>query len=89
MEILTTAQHFMPLTYGLMHFVVAIGAAFALTGSWAVALGIGMVEPLIQTIAYTLHEKAWAKAGINAPQAYHHHHRVERLHATQPMPEAA
>ena len=50
-----------PLTYGVMHFVVAIGVAYALTGNLAIALGIGMVEPLIQTVAYTLHEKAWAR----------------------------
>ncbi|RFB01596.1 DUF2061 domain-containing protein [Parvularcula marina] len=62
-----------PLTYGAMHFIVAIGVAYALTGSWAVALGIGMVEPLIQTFAYTLHEKLWAKAGA-APRPHYHHH---------------
>lgn len=49
-----------PFTYGLMHLVVAITVAFALTGNLAIALGIGLVEPLVQTVAYTFHEKAWA-----------------------------
>ena len=51
------------LTYSLMHFTVAISVAFALSGSWKVALAIGTIEPLVQTVAYTLHERAWEKAG--------------------------
>lgn len=57
------------LTYSLMHFTVAITVAYALTGSWQAALAIGMIEPLVQTAAYTLHERAWEKAGRGAPQA--------------------
>jgi len=53
------------LTYSLMHFAVAISVAFALTGSWKAALAIGLIEPLVQTGAYALHESAWAKAGRN------------------------
>lgn len=54
------------LTYSMMHFTVAISVAFALTGSWQAALAIGLIEPLVQTLAYTLHENAWAKAGAQA-----------------------
>ena len=50
------------LTYSVMHFAVAIAVAYALTGSWQAALAIGMIEPLVQTMAYTLHERAWDKA---------------------------
>ena len=49
------------LTYSVMHFTVAITVAFALTGSWQAALAIGMIEPLVQTLAYALHERAWAR----------------------------
>jgi len=48
-----------PVTYGLMHLVVAITVAYALTGSWTAALAIGLIEPMVQTVAYTLHERAW------------------------------
>ena len=51
-----------PVTYGLMHLVVAITVAFTLTGSWKAALAIGLIEPAVQTIAYTLHERAWSRA---------------------------
>lgn len=59
-----------PVTYGLMHFVVAVTVAFAVTGSWVAALGVGIIEPIIQTVAYTLHEKAWAKASMRAQPAH-------------------
>jgi len=49
------------LTYSLMHLTVAMTVAFLLTGSWHAALAIGLIEPLVQTAAYTLHERAWAR----------------------------
>lgn len=48
-------------TYCIMHFVIAVAVAFALTRSWAAALSIGIIEPLVQTGAYHLHEKFWAR----------------------------
>ena len=47
-------------TYGAMHLIVAVAVAFALTGDQAIALGIGLLEPLVQTVFYNLHERAWA-----------------------------
>jgi len=46
-------------SYGCMHFCVAVGVAFAVSGSWAIALGIGLIEPVVQTVFYVLHERAW------------------------------
>lgn len=48
-------------TYSLMHLSVAMTVAFVLTGSWQAALAIGLIEPLVQTAAYMLHERAWAR----------------------------
>lgn len=59
------------LTYGLMHFSVAVTVAYAVTGSWAAALGVGIIEPLIQTGFYNLHEKLWARYGDTAPVYAH------------------
>lgn len=50
------------LTYGLMHLTVAILVAYALTRDLRAALAIGLLEPFVQTIAYTFHEKIWARA---------------------------
>ena len=52
-----------PVTYSLMHLTVAIAVAYALTRDWRIALGVGVIEPMVQTVAYMLHEKAWAAGG--------------------------
>jgi uncharacterized membrane protein len=60
-------------TYCLMHLVVAVTVAFALTRSWRAALAIGIVEPLVQTVAFALHERLWhsrtAASSAAAPAA--------------------
>lgn len=70
-----SVQAFKTMTYSLMHLCVAMTVAFILTGSWHAALAIGLIEPLVQTGAYTLHERAWARASAvrvtNAGRAGH------------------
>ncbi len=58
------------LTYCLMHFTVAIAVAYALTQSWALALSIGIVEPLVQTAFFNMHERSWNKARTNHRRKY-------------------
>lgn len=49
------------MTYGAMHFVVAVAVAFALTRDWRVSLAIGIIEPLVQTVFFTLHDRIWTR----------------------------
>ena len=58
-----TADFFSPKTasYAVMHFVVAILVAYALTLDWRKALAIGIVEPFVQTFAFALHDRYWRK----------------------------
>ncbi|MFP4520329.1 MAG: DUF2061 domain-containing protein [Oceanicaulis sp.] len=59
-------------SYAVMHLLVAMAVAFALTRDWRAALAIGLVEPVVQTIAYALHERAWAqREGSGAAGAAH------------------
>ena len=51
------------ITYGLMHLVVAIAVAYALTRNWHAALAIGVTEPVVQTFAFAAHERLWARFG--------------------------
>ncbi|MEQ8664961.1 MAG: DUF2061 domain-containing protein [Rhodospirillales bacterium] len=46
-------------TYGCVHVAVATGVAYALTGNAAAAIGIGLIEPLVQTGVYAIHERLW------------------------------
>jgi len=52
---------FKPATYSVMHLMVAVTVAYALTRDWRIALGVGIVEPMVQTVAYTVHEHLWSK----------------------------
>ncbi len=51
------------ITFACVHFTVAFTVAYLLTGSVAVGGLVALVEPLCNTVAYYLHEKAWARAG--------------------------
>jgi uncharacterized membrane protein len=62
-------------SYGVMHLVVAILVAFAITRDWRLALAVGVVEPFFQTIAYSVHDRVW--------------HRIERRGMLSGVEEAA
>lgn len=47
------------MTYCCMHITVATLVAYALSGNWAVALSIGLIEPFVQTFVFYFHETAW------------------------------
>ena len=51
-------------TYCLMHLTVAIAVAYALTRDWRVALAVGLIEPLVQTVFFTVHDRLWARADV-------------------------
>ncbi|HEX7886203.1 MAG TPA: DUF2061 domain-containing protein [Phenylobacterium sp.] len=46
-------------SWSLVHMTVAIAVAYALTQNWRAALAMGLIEPVFQTIAFALHERAW------------------------------
>ena len=47
-------------SWSLVHMIVAISVAYALTQDWRAALAVGLIEPVFQTIAFAVHERAWA-----------------------------
>jgi uncharacterized membrane protein len=49
------------LSFAALHFGVAFTVAYALTGSVAVATGIGLIEPIANTVAFYFHERAWRR----------------------------
>lgn len=46
-------------SFAVVHFSVAFGVAFALTGSMVIGGLVALVEPLVNTVAYHFHEKIW------------------------------
>ncbi len=49
------------LSFATLHFGVAFGVAYVLTGSVAIAAGIGLIEPIANTVAFYFHERAWRR----------------------------
>ena len=58
------------ITFSIVHFSVAFSVAYLITGSLGVASALALIEPMVNTVAYFFHEKAW--------DAY----RAAQLHAT-------
>ena len=46
-------------TFAVLHFSVA----YVLTGSLGVSSAVALVEPMVNTVAFYFHEKAWQKFG--------------------------
>lgn len=51
-------------SYTVIHIAVAALVAFAVTGDWWVALTLSLLEPCVQSVAYFVHEKAWARRAV-------------------------
>ncbi|MEH6700032.1 MAG: DUF2061 domain-containing protein [Brevundimonas sp.] len=62
-------------SYGVMHLIVAILVAYAITRDWRLALAVGLIEPFFQTIAYSFHDRIW--------------HRIERRKMRSGVEETA
>ena len=52
-------------TFALVHFTVAFGVAYLLTGSVAISSALALVEPMVNTVAYYAHERIWRRFGSN------------------------
>jgi uncharacterized membrane protein len=48
-------------SFAALHFGVAFSVAYALTGSLVVATGVGLIEPVVNTVAFYFHERAWRR----------------------------
>ena len=47
------------ITYGTLHFSVGFAVVYVLTGEVAIAAGVALIEPAVNTFVFYLHEKAW------------------------------
>ena len=42
-----------------LHLIVGFTVAYLFTGSWVIAGGIALVEPLVNAVVFFFHERAW------------------------------
>lgn len=49
------------ITFAVMHFSIAFGVVYAMTGSLLLGGAVALIEPAINTVAFYFHEKAWKR----------------------------
>ncbi|ALC13920.1 DUF2061 domain-containing protein [Sphingopyxis sp. 113P3] len=47
------------LSFLILHLSVGFTVAYLLTGSFAVASGIALIEPMVNAVVFFFHERAW------------------------------
>ncbi|TDQ83900.1 putative membrane protein [Dongia mobilis] len=64
------------LSFATLHFGVGFGVTYALTGSVAIATGVALIEPTVNTVVFFFHERVWArfpaKVEIHGGHGYRH-----------------
>ncbi len=66
-------------TFAIMHFTIAFGVVYAMTGSLLIGGAVALVEPAVNTVAFYFHEKAWQRIeyrrllrrGVRLPPVMH------------------
>ena len=49
-----------------LHLIVGFTVAYLFTGSWVIAGGIALVEPLVNAVVFFFHERAWERGKLPA-----------------------
>lgn len=56
-------------SFAAVHFTVAFGVGYALTGDVVVGGALALVEPACNTVAYHFHERIWKRIENRKPRA--------------------
>ncbi len=56
---------FKTISYGIMHFCVAVAVAYGITRDLKMALEIGIIEPIIQTALFSAHDYLWERNKVD------------------------
>ena len=48
-------------TFALIHFSIAFGVTYLLTGDVLIGGLVALIEPAVNTVAFYFHEKVWKK----------------------------
>ncbi len=56
------ARHLKKTTsFAVLHFSVAFGVTYALTGDWKISGAVALIEPMVNTVAFFFHEMVWSR----------------------------
>lgn len=48
-------------TFAVMHFSIAFGVAYLLTGDIVIGGAVALIEPAVNTVAYYFHDRVWQR----------------------------
>lgn len=48
-------------SFAVLHFSVAFGVTYALTGDWRISGAVALIEPCVNTVAFFFHELFWSR----------------------------
>lgn len=69
-------------SFAVVHFMVAFGVAYLITGSAPMAGALALLEPLANTVAFFFHDRAWARFGhVGHGHSHGHIHGPLRANA--------
>ena len=51
------------ISFAVIHLAVGFTVSYAFKGSVAIASGIALVEPLVNTVVFYFHERGWNRFG--------------------------
>jgi uncharacterized membrane protein len=61
------ARHVQKTTsFAVLHFSVAFGVTYALTGDWQISGAVALIEPMVNTVAFFFHELVWSRRATPA-----------------------
>lgn len=72
------------ITFAILHFSVAFSVAYILTGSIGVSSAVALVEPIVNTVVFYFHEKAWNRYEKNKSDDLDYRHCHYRIICRQP-----
>lgn len=49
------------ITFAIMHFSIAFGVTYLITGDLVLGGLVAIIEPAVNTVGYFFHEKIWQK----------------------------
>ncbi len=49
------------ITFAIMHFTIAFGVTYLITGDLVLGGLVAVIEPAVNTVGYFFHEKVWQR----------------------------
>ena len=49
------------ITFAIMHFAIAFGVTYLITGDLVLGGLVAVIEPAVNTVGYFFHEKVWQR----------------------------